>query len=130
MTRWLEAARRSEAAETKLTKPTKPSPAALPPVLSVKSVLSGAEAVGFEPDLVALLGLLAREGPHTYGAAAVALGIGATRAWRAEAELRGSGIRLGPLGRAFIIEQRSNSMTNKKAAPTASARPGGWRGVE
>ena len=59
-----------------------------------------------DQDAAALLALLEREGPHTYGAAAVALGIGATRAWRAEAELRRAGrIRLGPLGHAFIIKQ-------------------------
>ena len=59
-----------------------------------------------DQDAAALLALLEREGPQTYGAAAVILGIGATRAWRAEAELRRAGrIRLGPLGRAFIIEQ-------------------------
>ena len=78
----------------------------MPPVLSVKSVLSGTEALGLDGDLVALLGLLEREGPHTYGAAAVTLGCGATRAWRAEAELRRAGrIRLGPFGQAFIIKQ-------------------------
>lgn len=56
-------------------------------------------------DAAALLELLAREGPQTYGAAAVALCFGATRAWRAEAELLRAGlIRLGPLGRAMIIE--------------------------
>lgn len=59
-----------------------------------------------EQDAAALLSLLEREGPQTYGAAAVALGIGATRAWRAEAELRRAGrIRLGRLGRAIVLNQ-------------------------
>lgn len=105
MTRWLEAAARAELAETKLTKPTEPEPHTEPPVLSLKSVLSEAGTTDLAADPRALFELLAREGPHTYGAAALALGIGATRAWVAEAELRRVGrIRFGPLGRAIIVK--------------------------
>jgi len=51
-------------------------------------------------DPEALLSYLRRTGPATYGAAAMALGWGATRAWQAEAALRGSGrVRLDFLGR-------------------------------
>ncbi len=103
MTRWLEAATRAEWAETKPTKPTKPEPQFEPPVLSEKSVLSAGD---LNAEAAALWALLEREGPQTYGAAAVALGIGATRAWRAEAELRRAGrIRLGRLGRAIVLNQ-------------------------
>ena len=58
-----------------------------------------------EHDTAALLTLLEREGPQTYGAAAVALGIGATRALAAETTLRRVGrIRLGPFGHANLIK--------------------------
>ena len=47
------------------------------------------------------LAFLANNGPATYGAAAVALGWGATRAWRAEAGLLAAGVAiLDRLGRA------------------------------
>jgi hypothetical protein len=42
---------------------------------------------GLPPDAAALL-----EGPHTYGAAARELGIGATRAWQAAAILLAAGL--------------------------------------
>ncbi len=74
-------------------------------VADVAGPASACENLSGGEDAAALLELLAREGPQTYGAAAVALGIGATQAWRAEAELLRAGlIRLGPLGRAMIIE--------------------------
>jgi len=41
-----------------------------------------------------LLDLLRCEGPQTYGAAATALGWGASRAWRAEASLKAAGLVL------------------------------------
>lgn len=42
-------------------------------------------------------------GPTTYGAAATALGWGATRAWQAEARLRADGhVRIGKDGRAHL----------------------------
>ena len=116
MTRWLQAARRASGALTKPTELTEhPSRSPKAGALSVVSVLSDFTKVSVEPharpdglphDPLALLDLLRREGPQTYGAAAVALGCGATRAWRAETELRRVGrIRLGPLGRAIIIKQ-------------------------
>lgn len=50
-----------------------------------------------------LADLLARSGPLTYGAAAVALGWGATRAWQAEAHLRAAGrVTFDALGRAAL----------------------------
>lgn len=50
-----------------------------------------------------LADLLSRSGPLTYGAAAVALGWGATRAWQAEAHLRAiGGAWLDSLGRANL----------------------------
>ena len=51
-------------------------------------------------DPAALFSYLRGAGPATYGAAAMTLGWGATRAWQAEAALRGSGrVRLDFLGR-------------------------------
>lgn len=46
------------------------------------------ESDGLGQDAITLLDHLARHGPSTYGAAAVALGWGATRSWHAEAALR------------------------------------------
>ena len=43
-------------------------------------------------DVRVFLDHLARNGPSTYGAAAIALGWGATRAWQAEARLRAAGL--------------------------------------
>lgn len=43
-------------------------------------------------DALALLDFLTHNGPSTYGAAAVALGWGATRAWRAEVALMAAGL--------------------------------------
>lgn len=45
-------------------------------------------------DAEALLDVLRRDGPLTCGAAAAALGWGATRAWQAEAQLRAAGLVL------------------------------------
>ena len=54
-------------------------------------------------DLDALLTLLRDRGPMTYGAAATALGWGATRAWQAEAMLLAAGrIAFDPQGRAAL----------------------------
>lgn len=56
-----------------------------------------------EADAGQLADLLAQSGPTTYGAAAAALGWGATRAWRAEAMLRAKGkVRFDVLGRATL----------------------------
>jgi len=54
-------------------------------------------------DLETLLALLREHGPMTYGAAASTLAWGASRAWRAEAELRAKGsVRLDHLGRMIM----------------------------
>lgn len=58
-----------------------------------------------EADAGQLAEFLSRWGPSTYGAAASALGWGATRAWQAEAHLRASGkVRFDALGRTTVIE--------------------------
>lgn len=114
MTQWLQAAKLGEVLVTELTKPTEPPPGAPSAVvLSVKSVLSGhaqrdsaavkavISADGLHPDDCALLDFLHREGPHTYGAAATALGWGATRAWQTVARLGAAGLlQYGMHGRA------------------------------
>lgn len=106
MTRWLMAARQAGEAGTEPTKPTQPQ---RPPVLSVKSVLSGgggpdpdaAPGDRMDADARAYLDCLRHRGPLTYGAAAMALGWGVTRAWQAEAKLRAAGlVSMGPLGHA------------------------------
>lgn len=57
------------------------------------------------PDAEILLGLLRRDGPRSYGAAASALGWGAGRAWQADARLRAAGlIRYDEFGRACPVE--------------------------
>lgn len=59
---------------------------------------------GLHPDAGALLDFLRRAGPHTYGAAARAMGWPVTRAWQAEARLRAEGlIRYGEHGRAHPV---------------------------
>jgi hypothetical protein len=61
---------------------------------------------GLPPDAAALLDFLRREGPHTYGAAARELGIGATRAWQAEARLRAAGlVRYNDQGRTCAAKE-------------------------
>ena len=60
-------------------------------------------SIGDSLDPAALLALLRDRGPLSYGAAASALGWGATRAWLAEAELRAAGrIEHDRIGRAAI----------------------------
>lgn len=84
--------------------------AGVSPVLSVLSdggggVLPPPRADGLDPDTGALLDLLRERGPRTYGVAARELGIGATRAWVAEARLRALGcVRHDEQGRAFLRE--------------------------
>jgi hypothetical protein len=57
---------------------------------------------GLSPDKGAYLNYLRIHGPATYGAMATAMGWGATRAWRAEAQLRALGlVRLGEFGRGY-----------------------------
>lgn len=63
-------------------------------------------ADGLHPDAGALLDFLRREGPHTYGVAARELGIGATRAWQAEARLRAAGlVRYNEHGRTCAAKE-------------------------
>lgn len=89
MTRWLEAAKRSAETSTEPTNLTEPAQA---PVLSVKSVLSEAERSsrcapaegGPGGDARAYKDCLRCLGPLTYGAAAMKLGWGVTRAWQAQ----------------------------------------------
>ncbi len=52
------------------------------------------EIIGMQPhnDAEVLAQFLLEHGPHTYGAAAAELGWGATRTWRAEAELTAAGL--------------------------------------
>lgn len=57
-----------------------------------------------EADAVQLAALLFQSGPLTYGAAASALGWGATRAWQAEAHLRAAGrVTFDALGRTVLL---------------------------
>ncbi|MCL1630305.1 hypothetical protein M3N55_16480 [Roseibaca sp. V10] len=58
-------------------------------------------ADGLNHDAVAYLDRLRLHGPATYGAMATALGWGATRAWRAEAELRGAGLIQFEMGKGI-----------------------------
>ena len=53
---------------------------------------NAARADGLHPDAGAYLDRLRLHGPATYGAMASAMGWDATRAWRAEAKLRASGL--------------------------------------
>jgi hypothetical protein len=101
-------------------------------VKSVKSVLSERGIDGDPPHIVAsaargaaprpqgldtklsasdpesYLAYLRGKGPSTYGATAVALGWGATRAWRAEARLRAAGLAfLDKSGRAAPVSGRA-----------------------
>ena len=123
MTRWLRAARRASEAVTKPTQPTQP-PGRAPKagVSSIVSVLSNvveplAQSDGLHPDARALLDLLRREGPQTYGAAASRLGWGATRAWQAEARLRAAGlVRHGEHGRAYVAARDLKS-DNQRTGP-------------
>lgn len=56
-------------------------------------------------DAAAYAGFLRLHGPQTYGAVAASLGWGASRAWRAEAELRARGrLAFGHAGRASLKE--------------------------
>jgi len=56
-----------------------------------KAAPAPVRADGLTPDAGAFLDFLREQGPHSYGAVARRLGWGATRAWRAEAELRAGG---------------------------------------
>ena len=119
MTRWLTAARQARAAATE-------APAPVPP--EVSSVLSGAgnaigrraaEAPRVGPELSdagVYFDFLTRHGPCTYGAAATALGWGATRAWRAEAELSTAGlVKLGAFGAAMPVNGAGRDAESNEA---------------
>lgn len=109
---WFEIAREAERAapdRTDFTDKTRLQGAKVPSggvdqsVLSVKSVLSARYVPVTDPD--ALLAHLRESGPTTYGAAASALGWGATRAWQAEARLRACRrVRIDHLGRMAVQE--------------------------
>jgi hypothetical protein len=117
MTRWLAAAKSVSPAPTQPTKPDKTQPR-----VERRGVLSGLvgcvgrgepenrtsprpRADGLDDDAGELLDFLRLHGPATCGAAAAALGWGATRAWRAEAALRAAGlVTIGPLGVAVPVE--------------------------
>ena len=68
------------------------------------STNSTGDSLAPDPDaLLALLALLRGRGPMSYGAAATALGWGATRAWQAEAALLAAGrIEHDRFGRAAL----------------------------
>ena len=119
MTRWLAAARRAEGLAGAPGLASSPRTAA--EVSSGSSVLSGGREASAWPasgrpkpsavpktlarhsDAQAYLAHLTHRGPATVGAAAAALGWGATRAWQAEARLRAAGlVKLGPSGRAEV----------------------------
>ncbi len=64
-----------------------------------------ARADGLDADAGVYLDHLRLHGPSTYGAVAMALGWGATRAWRAEIELIGAGAAyFGTCGRTFATK--------------------------
>lgn len=75
-------------------------------VASVAGPQSQNPNADLKADAAQLADRLLRFGPLSYGAAAVVLGWGATRAWRAEAELLNSDLlRYDALGRAAYIPQ-------------------------
>jgi hypothetical protein len=111
MSRWLEAARQAPIApdKTDLTDKTHVKVEGMGSIsnpVGVKSVLSVLSAGGIvgetpaksaktlPPDLASYLAFLQSNGPASYGAAATALGWGATRAWQAEARLRAAGLAI------------------------------------
>jgi hypothetical protein len=121
VTRWLEAAKSVSPAPTQPTKPDKTQAG-----VERRGVLSGfvgkvgrgetenrnpptpaaaPRADGLDADAGAYLDFLRLHGPATYGAAAAALGWGATRTWQAEARLRAAGLVTvaDPLGQAVPV---------------------------
>lgn len=71
--------------------PEKPAPGVLSGSVRVSERVEPVQAAPSESDPETLLAWLRLHCPSTYGAAAVALRWGATRAWQAEARLRASG---------------------------------------
>ena len=69
---------------------------------------------GLAADAGEYLDFLHLHGPATYGAGAVALGWGATRAWQAEAQLRAARlVRYDSLGKAVIEPDQLVSVAHK-----------------
>ena len=119
MTRWLEAARKAGWHGTKggektpapsalgfcqvssgVPDPVKPAPGGSSGFVRVSEMAEPIQAAPSEGDPETLLAWLRLHGPSTYGAGAVALGCGATRAWQAEARLRASGrVQIDDMGR-------------------------------
>jgi len=86
--------------------PAEAAVAAEPRIKLIDSFNSPHPGTHHEPDPDLLLAHVRVHGPTTYGAAATDLGIGASRAWRAEAELVAVGlVRLDHLGRMTIVEE-------------------------
>ena len=113
---WFDAARAMERATAQEASPA-PKASAPPEIAEIaeiaaplprKSAPLQAAGNGREADASALAAHLGAHGPCTYGAAASALGWGATRAWQAEALLRAEGrIVFDGQGRAAICAQVS-----------------------
>jgi hypothetical protein len=95
------------------------------PVFSARPPARKLEIVCCATDPQTLLGYLCREGPQTNGAAATALGWGATRAWRAEAGLKAAGlVRIGEFGQMVPGASRLSAKTEKvEAGGTRQDRP-------
>ena len=122
MAMWFDAKAALAAIEGAGARPVAPSPGAIrairanPPAADPPRLARIARLARPEPaaprsapranpqeDAAALADALRLHGPMTQGAAALALGWGATRAWQAEAQLRAAGmVRLDGWGRAVI----------------------------
>ena len=83
---------------------------------------------GLDANAGKYLDFLHLHGPATYGAAAVALGWGATRAWQAEAQLKAAGlVQHNSLGKAALTPDKSvsvavqNQCVNPPVAPEIRA---------
>lgn len=88
---------------------SRPAPPRVAFVASVAAPQTQIPKADREADAGQLSELLSRSGPLTYGAAASALGWGATRAWQAEAFLRATGrVRFDALGRATLTNGNPN----------------------
>lgn len=115
MSRWFAIARGMRGGELNETNSLIPDRELIPPAAAILTASSANKLFDIfnspdpltpqAPDPDALLALLRDRGPMTYGAAASALGWGATQAWQAEAELRSEGkVQADRLGRIEIME--------------------------
>jgi len=116
MAMWFDAKAALAASEGSGARPDPPSPGAIranppaadPPRLariarSEPAAPPSAPSANPQEDAAALADALRLHGPMTQGAVALALGWGATRAWRTEARLRATGkVRMDAWGRAVI----------------------------